>query len=178
MTNSIPTGVTPGSILRARSRVNGRNHRLAITDVRDGELATRTHGVVTTDTHEQFEVVALAYYGRPTTPGAYNLYTPVAEGQDLVARLTLSSDGIWQIERGLRTPNYSAMSSGEADAYQREAVFAHRVWDIVRESRDSDDLLVALDILLSDGCFLRKTLADPQLLGLDSVTQTLELEAA
>jgi hypothetical protein len=100
-------------------------------------------------------------HGRPDAPGLYDLYTSPDEGAYWAARLALSTDGAWKIDEPALTPPFKTGASGDTHPDDARTGFRDRVRDLVRESRDSDDLLIALDILLGDDCYLRPATPHP-----------------
>lgn len=94
-------------------------------------------------------------HGRPDSPGVYDLYTPVDEGAYWAARLALATDGSWRIDDTTPAPRSETGANRESPVGEASTSFKERVIDLVHESRDSDDLLIALNILLEDDCSLR-----------------------
>lgn len=94
---------------------------------------------------------------RPEVAGEYEFHAPSALGTDLIATLVLSTDDIWQLANVDGAFESGGTNHVEDEVHARMHSFGQRVTDFVREARDSDDLLIAIDIVLAEDCYLRPT---------------------
>lgn len=94
---------------------------------------------------------------RPEKAGEYELHAPSPLGTDLIATLVLSPDDIWQLANVDGESESGGTNHLEAGVHARMHSFGQRVTDFVRAARDSDDLLIAIDIVLAEDCYLRSS---------------------
>ncbi len=155
MTDSVPPADrAPGAALCGcgYSRRGARLTLLAIYPETFRDAPQRPSG---TQTRSESETVSAPLYERPNSPGVYDLYTPADEGAYWAARLALSTDGAWKVDDPALVASSKTGANGDGHADDASTSFKDCVRDLVRESRDSDDLLIALDILLGEDCHLR-----------------------